>query len=264
MSSVRIPRGAARTRLLDAAVDIIRTKGLRGTTVDDLCATAGVTKGAFFYHWSSKEEMAIAAADHWSETTGELFARADFHAKDDPAHRVLAYLELRDTLIQGELPAFSCLVGTMAQEVYATNPDVRDACGASILGHAETLEADIEAALAASDTPELPTAASLARHMMVVIQGAFVVAKAANDPDIVHESIDHLRRYLRHLFALRSIAADPPRTSRAPVTRNERGTGTFTGREQPQHGVGRTAAHNGVSVATETLLVQLPPAPSRQ
>ena len=38
--------------------------------------------------------------------------------------------------------------------------------------------------------------------MMVVIQGAFVVAKAADDPDVARESIDHLGRYLRQLFDL--------------------------------------------------------------
>lgn len=201
MSGVRVPRGEARTRLLDAAVDTIRTKGLDATTVDDLCSAAGVTKGAFFHHWSSKQEMAVAAADHWSATTGELFASCEFHALDDPVARLLGYLNLRDELIDGELPAFTCLVGTMAQEVYATNPEVRDACGASMLGHAATLEADIAEALESTGNPDTPPAASVARHMMVVIQGAFVVAKAADDPSIARESIDHLRRYLLHLFA---------------------------------------------------------------
>lgn len=202
MSDVAVRRGGARSRLLDAAVDIIRTKGLRATTVDELCAAAGVTKGAFFHHWSSKEQMAVDAAHHWSATTGDLFASADFHTHDDPAERVLAYLDLRDSLIHGELPEFTCLVGTMAQEAYATDPGIRDACGASIMGHAATLERDLADALANSDQAELLSAASLAHHVMVVIQGAFVVAKATNDPDIAHQSIDHLRRYLRHLFAL--------------------------------------------------------------
>ncbi len=179
MSTVRVPRGEGRTRLLDAAVDIIRTKGLHATTVDELCAAAGATNGAFFHHWSSKEEMAVAAANHWSATTGDLFANADFHDHDDPAERVLAYLDLREQLVRGELPEFTCLVGTMAQEVYATDP---------------------AAALQTAGTSGTTTAASVARHLMVVIQGAFVVAKAANDPAIAHESIDHLRRYLLHLF----------------------------------------------------------------
>ena len=44
------------------------------------------------------------------------------------------------------------------------------------------------------------TAESLARHTQAVIQGAFILAKAGNDPALAVESIDHLERYFRLLF----------------------------------------------------------------
>ncbi|MDH4077413.1 MAG: TetR/AcrR family transcriptional regulator [Acidimicrobiia bacterium] len=189
-------RGGARVALLDAAVRVIRAQGLHATTVDDLCEAAGVTKGAFFHHFASKETLAVAAADYWSETTGALFAAAPYHEPEDPVERVFGYLDFRASLITGEPAAFTCLVGTMTQEAFDTSPAVRDACAASIFGHAATLEADLAAALAASTTEVEVTAASLARHTQTVLQGAFVLSKAANDPDLVLEAIDHLRRYL--------------------------------------------------------------------
>lgn len=196
----RTRSGGAKGALLDAAVQVIRTKGLHATTVDDLCSTAGVTKGAFFHHFASKEELAVAAADHWSTTTGTLFAGADFHDHDDPIDRVFGYLDFRASLISGAPPDYTCLVGTMAQEAFDTNPAVRDACAASIFGHAETLEADLAAASANSNRPDTPDAASLARHTQTVLQGAFILSKAANDPDLVLEAIDHLRRYLEFVL----------------------------------------------------------------
>ena len=189
-------RGEARLALLEAAVRVIRGQGLHATTVDELCRAAGVTKGAFFHHFASKDELAVAAADHWSETTGALFAAAPYHRADDPVDRVLGYLDFRASLIAGEPAEYTCLVGTMTQEAFQTSPAVRDACAASIFGHAETLEADLAAALAASGAgPELG-AASLARHTQAVIQGAFVLSKAADDPAPVLDAIAHLRRYL--------------------------------------------------------------------
>jgi len=190
----------ARRKLLDAALRIIRAKGYTGTTVDDLCRAAGVTKGAFFHHFSSKDELAVAAADYWSETTGGFFAQAPYHRHDDPLDRVLGYIAFRRSIIAGTVPEFTCLVGTMVQEVYDTNPAIRAACHRSITGHAATLVDDIAAAAERHGVTLPVSAESLALHTQAVIQGAFVLAKAGNDPGVATESIDHLHRYIKLLF----------------------------------------------------------------
>ncbi len=193
-------RGNARIRLLEAARDIIRAKGFAATSVDDLCRAAGVTKGAFFHHFAGKEALGVAAAEHWAETTTAFFAAAPYHAPPDPLARVLAYVAFRKAIIVGEIAEFTCLVGTLAQEVYASAPDMRDACGRSIFGHTATLVDDIEAARLDRGVAGNWTAESLARHTQAVIQGGFVLAKAGNDPALARESLDHLDRYIRHLF----------------------------------------------------------------
>ena len=103
----------ARQKLLNAAFSVIRTKGYTATTVDDLCETAGVAKGSFFHHFKSKEALAVAAADYWSEITGALFAAAPYHNHADPLDRVLGYIDFRKALLTGKVPEYTCLVGTM-------------------------------------------------------------------------------------------------------------------------------------------------------
>ena len=203
-------RGDARTRLLEAARDAIRAQGFAATSVDELCEAAAVTKGSFFHHFKSKEALGVAAAQHWAATTTAYFAGAPYHAPCDPLDRVLAYVAFRKAIVAGELAEFTCLVGTMAQEVYATSPAIRDACGASIFGHASTLEADIGAAMGERGVSGGWTAASLARHTQAVLQGAFVLAKAGNDPALARESLDHLDRYIRLLFGRPDDEQAPP------------------------------------------------------
>lgn len=196
----RIAKPDARSKLLEAALAVIRTKGYSATTVDELCAAAGVTKGAFFHHFKTKDELGVAAADHWSETTSAMFAAAPYHQHRDPLDRVLAYIAFRKALLQGGVPEFTCLVGTMVQETYETAPAIRDACDRSISGHATTLVADIEAAMAERGmTPEW-TAASLALHTQAVLQGAFILAKAKGGAGVAADSVDHLKRYIELLF----------------------------------------------------------------
>jgi TetR/AcrR family transcriptional repressor of nem operon len=189
----------ARDKLLAAALEVIRTKGYAATSVDDLCRAAGVTKGAFFHHFESKEALAVAAADFWSLTTGAMFAAAPYHRHADPLDRVLGYIDFRAGGLAGPLESFTCLVGTMVQEAFVASPAIREACEASIFGHARTLEADIEAALKQYSVTGV-TAASLAAHAQAVMQGSFILAKARGGPEAAVDSVAHLKRYFQLLF----------------------------------------------------------------
>lgn len=197
-------RHESKTRILNAALQVIRQRGYSATRIEDVCEAAGLTKGSFFHHFSSKEEMAIAAADYWSEVTSSFFAGADYHRLADPLERVLAYVDFRKALLRGELAEFTCLVGTMTQEVYSSHPAIRDACNASISGHAGTLVPDIEAAMMKYGFDGYWTAESLALFTQAALQGAFIMAKAKNSVAPAIEAIDHLRRYIQLLFNQRA------------------------------------------------------------
>src|ERR1700744_1582009 len=112
------PKLTARDKLLDAAIATVRAKGYSATSVDDLCAGAGVTKGAFFHHFKSKEALGVAAAERWSANADALFAAGPYHAQPHPLDRLLGYLDYRKAILQRTLPEFTCLLGTMVQEVY--------------------------------------------------------------------------------------------------------------------------------------------------
>ena len=195
------PRMApARQKLLDAALAVIREKGYVATTVDELCDRAGVAKGSFFHHFNGKEALAVAAANYWSETTSALFASAPYHAHKDPLNRVLGYIDFRRALLRGGVPEFTCLVGTMVQEIYETHPAIRDACDDSISGHAAKLEDDIAEAMRLYGVKDGFTPQSLALHTQAVLQGAFILAKAKGGAEIAISSVAHLRRYIELLF----------------------------------------------------------------
>jgi TetR/AcrR family transcriptional regulator, transcriptional repressor for nem operon len=192
---------SARDKLMVSALKLIRTKGFGATTVDDLCRDAGVTKGAFFHHFKSKEDAAVAATRFWNQTTGELFIHADYHRHEDPLDQVIAYLDFRAALLDmGGLADVTCLLGTTVQETYDTNPALREACDIGITGHANTVRDMIAAAKARHAPKATWSADELALHTQAVIQGAFIVAKARNDVAVARQSIIHLRRYFELLF----------------------------------------------------------------
>jgi TetR/AcrR family transcriptional repressor of nem operon len=199
-SSTRPRRGGARLALLNAAIGLVRKQGWSATGVDQLCVTAGVTKGAFFHHFASKDELGVAAAQHWSDVTGPVFAKARYHRHADPLDRILGYIDFRAAIAKGPLEAFTCFAGTTVQEVFATSDSMRAACGASIEGHADKLAEDFRLAIALHAPRMSVTAESLAIYTQTVLQGGFVLSKARGDRGPLLEALAHLKNHLTLLF----------------------------------------------------------------
>jgi TetR/AcrR family transcriptional repressor of nem operon len=189
----------SRLRLVGATIDLVRTNGYGATRVEDVCAAAGVTKGSFFHHFASKEDLAIAAAAAWNENAARFFADAPYRLHRDPLDRLLGYVKFRKQIISGDLYEWTCYAGSTIQEVHETQPGIREACAESLRAHVGMLAGMIREALEAYPVPRLVPEV-LATHMQAVVQGAFIMAKASQDKQTAIDCIEHLHRYLELLF----------------------------------------------------------------
>ena len=193
-------RGDARVALLDATLTLVRKQGWSATSIDQLCKSVGVTKGAFFHHFASKEVLGVAAARHWGAVTAPLFARADYHLRADPLDRIFGYLDFRAAIADGPLESFTCFAGTTVQETFATSDAIRSACGETIVSHADSLVADFRASIKQYPPRATVTAESLALYTQTVLQGGFVLSKAKGDRAPLLDALAHLKSYLALLF----------------------------------------------------------------
>lgn len=191
-----LTRGEARTRLLDAAMMVIREQGYAASTVDDICRAAGVTKGAFFHHFASKEELAVAATDHFAAMADGFFAAAPYRSLPRAKDRVIGYVRFRQEILSGALAEYTCLLGTMVQEAYDSHPVIRTACDKHMSDHALMVQRDIEAAIIEEGLSPSWSAESLAFYTQAVMQGSFIFAKAKHGADIARNNLDHLINYL--------------------------------------------------------------------
>ncbi|WP_437510596.1 TetR/AcrR family transcriptional regulator [Sorangium sp. So ce1099] len=190
----------SRSQLVDAAIRTIRAKGYVATRVEDVCEAAGLTKGSFFHHFKSKEDVALAAAERFAALADSRFAAAPYASATDPLERLLGYVDFRIAILRGALPDFTCLLGTMVQETYGTHPAIRAACDKHISAHAASVAQDIAAAKTRYAPEARWSADGLALFTQAVLQGAFVLAKARGGRDVAAECLGHLRRYLELLF----------------------------------------------------------------
>jgi len=63
LTSVLMAKQVGRQQLLDRATELFRSKGYSATSVDEIVKACGITKGSLYYHFDSKEDLALAAMD---------------------------------------------------------------------------------------------------------------------------------------------------------------------------------------------------------
>ena len=57
-----------RARILESAIKLFSTRGFGAASVDDICEEAGISKGAFYHHFESKQALFLALLDGWLQT----------------------------------------------------------------------------------------------------------------------------------------------------------------------------------------------------
>ncbi len=128
------PRGPARDQLLDAAQRLLLERGYEAAALDEVCATAQVTKGGLFYHFGSKEQLAAAAVERFYGQLVDKGRDAVGAAPADPAQQLWRYLDAVVGLLRDPLLSRGCLLGAMALQTPQTHPAVAAAAQAA-LGH---------------------------------------------------------------------------------------------------------------------------------
>ena len=189
-----------RQKLLEAAQELMLAKGFTATSVDEVCAAAGVTKGSFFHYFDSKEHLGRVVAEHYFAAKKRQCQAAPFWRKKDPLDRIYGFV---DSLI--ELPHTAeagkgCLLGTFVQELSETHPAIRAVCAACLAEQAAAFKRDLDEAKARYAAGARWDTQSLAEHLLAVVQGAIILAKAKQDPKVIGESAKHFKEYLKGLF----------------------------------------------------------------
>jgi TetR/AcrR family transcriptional regulator, transcriptional repressor for nem operon len=159
----------SRTKLLDAAKELVWDRGVEATSPNMLLARSGVGQGSLYHHFGSKSAWAQAAiaslaADLTAETD-ELFST---HAKG--ADQLRAYLSKPRAALDG------CRLGRLAFD-----PEVRsdDALRVPIRAYFEHLRAQLRQAVREIDTTGDPD--DVVEAICAVVQGGYVTSRLSDD-----------------------------------------------------------------------------------
>ena len=186
-------------KLLDAAERIMLSKGYAATTIDDICASAGLTKGSFFHYFESKEALGKAVLERYCLSRLRKTQEAGFHKKSDPLQRVMGYIDFAIDASQD--PAHKgCLLGNFAQELSETHPEIRAICKERFGTWAEGFKKDLNEAKRRRVPKASFDAESLGEYFIAVLEGSLILAKVQRRSGVVEKNLLHFKEYLKSLF----------------------------------------------------------------
>ncbi len=212
-----MPRDGTETRqrILGAAQRQVLDKGFAATSVDDIQQAAGISRGTFFYHFPSKDDLARALVARYGEadhTFVEEFRERAERLATDPLQRALVFLALHEDTFQEVAPdEAGCLFASFSYETGALDEE-SEAIIVESIEHWRQVLGDMLAEAMVRHPPIVEDVDPyvLADVAYGVLQGAFILSRSLGDKGLTSLHVREFRRYLEVLFGV--VTAGDSRT----------------------------------------------------
>mgnify|MGYP001820286655 CR=1 FL=1 len=207
-----MPRDGTETRerLLDAAERLALGQGFSATTVDQVIAEAGSSKGAFFHHFASKNDLGRALVARYA--AADIAALRRFMASaerrsDDPAIQLVEFVrgfeEIGDEIADEHQS--SCLYASFVHHRELTSDGSTEVIVEAIEAWRAAIADKLAAAAVRGSLQEGIDLDDLADHVFVTFEGAFILARALRDTSRMRAQLRILRQTLEALLGVTPV-----------------------------------------------------------
>ena len=191
-------------RILANAEELILKQGFVGTSIDEILAATGVTKGAFFYHFPNKAELARALIEQFwqrDSTLLEQFSQRADELSDDPLQSMLIFLKLFEEYIEAlNDPSQGCLFSSYVHESEQFDEGIKQFIAQSFEDWRKMYEQRIELIMNKYPPKIEVSTRELAETIVCIIEGGFILSKSLQDARIIVRSLRQFRHYLQLVF----------------------------------------------------------------
>jgi TetR/AcrR family transcriptional regulator, transcriptional repressor for nem operon len=192
---MRVSRDQAeknRQTVINVASQLFREHGFDGIGLKDLMKEAGLTQGAFYKQFASKEDLAAQASRRALESASGRWSAATAANPKDPLGAVMAFylsMEHRDERMDG------CPIVALGSDAARQGSDVKASFEAGIKAYLEVfgrLIAEID-----GKSPKDPKSKRKAMAILSTMVGALTLSRAVNDTDLARALLDAAAQQIR-------------------------------------------------------------------
>ncbi|MDO3380625.1 TetR/AcrR family transcriptional regulator [Gilvimarinus algae] len=181
-------------RIVAAADDLFYRQGYEHTSFRDIAEAVGISRGNFYHHYKSKDDILRAVIERRLDNTRLLLRQWEQQASS-PLDRIICFVKILTTN-WAKIRLYGCPVGTLTTELSKLDHPAKKQASEVLTLFRQWLKAQF---IALEKAPE--KADELAMHVLAFSQGVATLASAYRDKAFVQREIDGMCKWLTQLAA---------------------------------------------------------------
>jgi len=179
---------AQRQRIVAAADQLFYQQGYESTSFSDIADVVGISRGNFYYHFKSKNEILDAVIDH-RVTDIETMLNQWNEKIADPKQRLYHYIEIQSRN-QENILSHGCPVGSLCTELAKINHSMLGDASKMFTVFRDWLITQLKLIGVRKNTKQI------AMHLLARGQGIATVSNAFEDKEFLRQEVNRLKQWL--------------------------------------------------------------------
>jgi AcrR family transcriptional regulator len=195
---------ATKARIVAQAATLFNQQGYAGMSMSALMLATGLQKGGLYNHFSSKDELALAAFDYAVEQIQQRF-RGALKGKRDAGSRLIAILSVYDDLLADPVLSGGCPILNTAIESDDTHPALRQRAQQATDQWQHLLRRILAAGIQRGEIhPDLEIESAIT-ILIATLEGAIMLTKLYGQPIYLQQALAHLKAYVQQQLTLQPV-----------------------------------------------------------
>ena len=170
-------------RILDLAQELIQTRGYHAFSYRDIATQLGIKTASVHYHFAKKEALGRAVVHRYTQVFDEALKQISEvtpSAWERLDHYLVPFLEVRQAGTK------ICLCAALGGEFMALPDTIRGEVKRFFVHHERWLNELVSHGVSTGDFQVSQATEDIARHMLSALQGALIISRAKNDPELFY------------------------------------------------------------------------------
>jgi len=187
-----------RNYIVEKTAPIFNMKGYAGTSLNDITAATGLTKGSIYGNFANKDEVALAAFDYNLNSNVKKIEAAVSKSRSTKS-KLLAYIEVYESVLVDGITVGGCPVLNTAIDADDTHPALREKVLRAVLSWKKGISGLVTDGINNGEITAGTDPEQVALTLIAMIEGAIMISRLTNNFDHWHSIMNSLKKYVNSL-----------------------------------------------------------------